>query len=379
MPFWLDDELLFRLNYGPASSQDIERVKTQSGKLKFFPLYPRNIITSNRATITLLDTPLAAKYVAALYPRSNESVSTSIIPAFGYNTASIKTYSLVWVENFVVYHVWNKYYSSSILGEETRPSMAAVVMDMLDMIYYFKSIDGSTRPKPLSEWLADFLASHSLQSLSRDKDFDQKWACEGYLADLFSIVACLPRDEYSTLGPPAELGWDPDVAATISGRISVGRSSTSLLSNSLPGPQVFSFPDMPPVEKEGFVSLEDLDASFIESGAFRFRLTNRIGQHLTVDSDNNIYLYKNAEKLTVRAAGDVDFTDHPLSLEIYDAPEPRTWHNFFSSRDSSTRDKVRVLEAMGFIASLGLLASIVQIGLGVAQLRVAYRQLDQAP
>ena len=33
----------------------------------------------------------------------------------------------------------------------------------------------------------------------------------------------------------------------------------------------------------------------------------------------------------------------------------------------------------GFIASLGLLASIVQIGLGVAQLRVAYRQLDQAP
>ena len=124
---------------------------------------------------------------------------------------------------------------------------------------------------------------------------------------------------------------------------------------------------------------EDLDASFIESGAFRFRLTNRIGQHLTVDSDNNIYLYKNAEKLTVRAAGDVDFTDHPLSLEIYDAPEPRTWHNFFSSRDSSTRDKVRVLEAMGFIASLGLLASIVQIGLGVAQLRVAYRQLDQAP
>lgn len=328
-PFWQDDELLFRLNYGPASSQDIERVKTQSGKSNLFPLFPRNIITSNRATITLLDRPLAAKYVAALYgktdTRSHEIVSRSVGPAFGYNTASIKTYSLVWVENFVVYHVWNKYYSSSILGEETRPSMAAVVMDMLNMIDYFNSIDGLTRPKALSEWLADFLASHSLQSLCTDKDFDQKWACEGYLADLFSIVACLPRDEYSTLGPPAELGWDPDVHATISGRICVGHSFTSLLSKPFPGPEVFSFPDVPPVEGKGVVSLEEIDASFIESGAFRFRLTNRIGQHLTVDSDNNIYLYKNAENLTVRAAGDVDFTDHPFSLEIYDA---HTWRGY---------------------------------------------------
>jgi len=323
IPFWLDDELLFRLNYGPASSQDIERVKTQNGKSNYFPLFPRNIITSNRATITLLDRPLATKYVAALYgktdTRSMESVSRSLISEFGYNTASIKTYSLVWVENFVVYHVWNKYYSSSILGEETRPSMAAVVMDMLDMIEYFNSIDRSTRPKALSEWLADFLASHSLQSLRTDKDFDHNWACEGYLADLFSIVACLPRDEYSTLGPPVELGWDPNVDATVSGRISVGRSSTSLLSKSFPGPEVFGFPDVPAVEEKGFVSLEDLDASFIESGAFRFRLTNRIGQHLMVDSDNNIYLYKNAEKMKARAAGDVDFTDHPLSLEIYGA------------------------------------------------------------
>ena len=326
MPFWLDDELLFRLNYGPASPQDIERVKTQNGKSNFLPLFPRNIITSDRATITLLDTTFAAKYVAALYgkadTRPHESVSRSVIPVFACNASSIQTYSLVWVENFIVYHVWNKYYSSSILGEETRPSMAAVVMDVLDMIDYFKSIDTSTRPKPLREWLADFLASHSLRSLRTNKDFDQKWACEGYLADLFSIIACLPRDEYSTLGPPAELGWDPDVDATISGRISVGPSSTSLLSKSFPGPEVFGFPDVPPVEEKGFVSLEDLDARFIESGAFRFRLTNRIGQHLTVDSDNNIYLYKNAEKLTVRAAGDVDFTDHPFTLEIYRA---HTW------------------------------------------------------
>jgi hypothetical protein len=33
----------------------------------------------------------------------------------------------------------------------------------------------------------------------------------------------------------------------------------------------------------------------------------------------------------------------------------------------------------GLITSLGLLASIVQIGLGVAQLRVAHQQLDRAP
>jgi hypothetical protein len=133
---------------------------------------------------------------------------------------------------------------------------------------------------------------------------------------------------------------------------------------------------------------------------------------------------------------------------IFAPPEPRTWHNFFSSRDRSTTDKVCVLESMGFppslvfgaaglvpkgsihlnrfrhfrdwisylrdqirvwkprtwremfvpgyydrfawfvaifgmvfgfIASLGLLASIVQIGLGVAQLRVVYQQLYQAP
>jgi len=137
-----------------------------------------------------------------------------------------------------------------------------------------------------------------------------------------------------------------------------------------------------------------------------------------------------------------------IAKRIFAPPEPRTWHNFFSSRDRSTRDKVRVLESMGFppslvfgaaglvpkgsihlnrfrhfrdqisylreqmrvwkprtlremfvpgyydrfawfvaifgmvfgiIASLGLLGSVVQIGLGVAQLQVAYQQLDQAP
>jgi hypothetical protein len=217
---------------------------------------------------------------------------------------------------------------------------------------------------------------------------------------LFSIVACLPRDEYSTLGPPAELGWDADVNASLSGGIYVGRPSASLLTKSLPGPGVFFSSEVPPVEAKGSESLEDLDASFIESGPFRFRLTNRIEHHLALDSDNNIHLYTNAEKLTERAAaGDVDFTDHPFSLEIYGGhtlrgcatflgtltfrlfdlvaleeemrltfslvfwrkeesrriakriftiPEPRTWRNVFSSAALATRDKVRILESMGF-------------------------------
>jgi hypothetical protein len=408
IPFWLDHDLLFRLNYGPAPSQDVERMKTQNGKSISFPVFPRNIITSNRAAITLLDRPLAAKFVAALYGETgsipNQRLTTSVISAFSYNPAWIETYSLVWVENFVIYHVWNKHYSSSILGGQTRPPMAAVVMDMIDMIEYFRSISGSTSSKVLREWLTDFFASRTLKSLCTDKAVDQKLACEGYLADLFSIVACLPRDEYSTLGPPAELGWDADVKATLSGRICVGRPSTSLLTKTLPGPGVFFSSEVPPVEVKEYESLEDLDASFIESGAFRFRLTNRIEHHLALDNDNHIHLYKNAEKLTERAAaGDVDFTDHPFSLEIYGGhslrgcatflgilkfrlfdlsaleeemhltlsvvfwrkeesrriakrifttPEPRTWQNLFSSGDLSTRDKVRILESMGFPPSL---------------------------
>jgi hypothetical protein len=334
IPFWLDHDLLFRLNYGPACSQDVELVKTQNQKSISFPVFPRNIITSNRATTMLLDRRLAAKFVGTLYGEtdsvSNQRSSTSVISAFSYNPARIETYSLIWVENFLVYHVWNKYYSSSILGQQTRPPMAAVVMDMIDMIEYFKSkVAGTAIPKPLREWLADFLSSHTLKSLCTDNAVDQKWACEGYLADLFSIVACLPRDEYSTLGPPTELGWDPDVNATLSGRICVGSPSTSLLTKILPGAEVFFSSEVPPVESKGFESLEDLDASFIESGAFRFRLTHRIEHHLALDSDNNIHLYTNAEKLTERAAaGDVDFTDHPFSLETYGGHTLRGYATF---------------------------------------------------
>lgn len=136
-----------------------------------------------------------------------------------------------------------------------------------------------------------------------------------------------------------------------------------------------------------------------------------------------------------------------IAKRLFAPPEPRTWHNFFFSRDHSRRLESRVLESMGFppslvfgaaglpkgsihlnrfrhfrdqisylreqmrvwkpqtwremlvpgyydrfawfvaifgmvfgfIASLGLLASIVQIGLAVAQLQAAYQQLDRVP
>jgi hypothetical protein len=67
IPFWLDDEFLYHLNYGLASSEEVRKLKTQNGKRTMFPFYPRNVITNERANITLLDRPLAAKLENALF------------------------------------------------------------------------------------------------------------------------------------------------------------------------------------------------------------------------------------------------------------------------------------------------------------------------
>jgi hypothetical protein len=70
-----------------------------------------------------------------------------------------------------------------------------------------------------------------------------------------------------------------------------------------------------------------LDASFIQSGPFQFCLTNRIEQHLTLDNDNHIFLYKHRkhDRTTDR---DVDFTDHPFSLDLYAQHAFRTFNPF---------------------------------------------------
>jgi hypothetical protein len=342
LPFWLEEGFLYRLNYGPASSDDIMNLVTQNGKNVLFPFYPRNVITKERVSITLLDRKLAARLRFALFNDSVDFLTDTIpdetlevpfswaITPFDYPVSAIETFPLIWVENFVTYHVWNKHYSSSILGEASRPSMAAVVMDFIDMVNFFKSIDTTAAPRTLEDWLAEFYSSKSLKSSRTDGRPLDGEGVRNFLADMFSIVACVPRDGYSTFGPPCELGWEPDTELATSGHIRIGPSSARLLRQLVPGVGLLFSPSMPPLSPAAShpsLSLEDLDASFIQSGPFQFQLTNRIEQHLTLDSDNHVSVYKSDTQGHV-SQSDVDFTDHPFTLRIYDHHVlKRFWHS----------------------------------------------------
>jgi len=107
---------------------------------------------------------------------------------FNYDPLSLETYPLIWTEDMVT-HIMAQSYSPSILGKVAKAPMAAIVLDIIDLVTFLRSISSTTEPKPVAAWLTEFLHSHRLRSINTES-LDVNWAVSGYLADMFTIVTC---------------------------------------------------------------------------------------------------------------------------------------------------------------------------------------------
>lgn len=140
--FWIDPDFLYRVNYGPMTPRDFSRLKWDFSYILYRDFGDGAIF---------LDRILAAKLQSAVF-----SYVSSLRIDQDYSKAM--KYPVMWAENFVLRYVWNEDYSSSVLGVNSRPPMAAVISDMLAMISFFKSSQTS-HPKSVIIWLKEFFDS----------------------------------------------------------------------------------------------------------------------------------------------------------------------------------------------------------------------------
>jgi hypothetical protein len=329
VPEWLDPELLFRLNYGgPTTVDEMKSVKDAISVKEAIMIddvessdsddsdsddsdsddgvpsadkRKRLIKARSRTEITLLDRPIAAKLHKALYGSSSKyslgfhtDWSPDRVPSkpalgvspFDY-VSSVQTFPMVWSEDFVVNNVWGEKYSSSVVGKASKPPLAAVVMDMIDLVEFLVSID-SREPQNLVEWTKEFVRKKQLRSVISGEEVDVDWAARGYIADMFSIVACVsctsakPPERYSKFSLK-----DPE-HSLVCGQDSKRQKDRIRWAHQkkLPGSGVL-LPKAPPVALRGLEPsnpVAELTASYVYSGPFRFKRARCLDEHLTFNN-----------------------------------------------------------------------------------------------
>jgi hypothetical protein len=318
---WLDGEFIYRINYGPATAQDV--------------LTAREALRDHRdlwkrGRLTLLDRRIAFDLVNALFSVQGPSFSCDPAgkvefieghhnegeyPGFGrrlspfeYNPFTAESEPLRAVEDFCITCVWSKGYSSTTLGSstfdyETRPPMAAVAKDMIAMMNFFLEISEkpetqSQLPRTFEDWFELFLQGTKLYSIDSRSD---NLPTEGFLWDLFTVMICLTRN------PRERHGWKKQAKEL---RISDPHIPVYLLPNPANNPAKFhQFPggtalgiERSPVIRlsdthvsasQESAMLDEFDASYIHSGPYRLELTREVGAHLTLNNENKILVYCN--------------------------------------------------------------------------------------
>jgi hypothetical protein len=186
---------------------------------------------------------------------------------------------MVWSEDFVVNEVWAERkkggYSSSVVGKANKPPLAAVVMDMIDLVEFLKSI-ASEEPKKLVEWTKEFVQRTQLRSvLISGEEADVDWAARGYIADMFSIVACVSCT--SAKPPSLVCGQDERQHDRIPWAHQIKLPGSGVL---LPNPPPVSLRALEPSNP-----VLELKASYVDSGPFKFKRTRHLDKHLTFNHD----------------------------------------------------------------------------------------------
>lgn len=313
LPNWLNCDYLFNINYGPASREDT----LLASQLKTHRINDR----SERARITLLDRRIADKlhfalfnYSAARPPFATDFKDGKPIPdlemnpsakntnvhrvtPFDYDSLNDENSLLTRLEDFVVRCVWCSGYSSTILGLDARPPMAAVAMDVIDMVNYLKTF--TETPCSVATCLLEFLRDYP-RSLQHKFPVNHDSVVRSYLADLFRIVIALDFDLEKALG------WDHIEAnrrETFADYQDFRFLSASWADRKQFPSELYSYDqsiEHPTPGLHTYYSLELLDAETIHNGPFQITFTDKLREHLTLTHDNKIRLFWEGRNNTMK-------------------------------------------------------------------------------
>ena len=297
VPDWLNADVLYRINYGPATKGD---VMIAQSILKITPS-----LTDCRRRVTLLDRAIACELHNALFKYStrkklfcidwNEDEAADIPDLEGDNSRRLTPFDypldidevepLIWCEDFTVKFIWGKRYPSKLLGE-SPPPMVAVAMEMINMVNVFESLSNN-HPKglpcmSLGTYLRDNAADLGRETVVSEPEVVH--AHPEYLHDLYRIViARRPPEENG----PVTLEGNDTSARSIIASTTTFPGSDSLRLGRLP---------VDPNAIQGlYGSLDDMNARFICSGPYKIKLTEIASRHLTLSSDGFILLYLEKE------------------------------------------------------------------------------------
>jgi hypothetical protein len=304
VPTWLDADFLFRLNYGTATREDVEEAKVAiissfSNDLRFQ--------RKKRVRITLLDRVVAGNLYRALFPRApekplfavdgaidNEKRYAERLSPFDYDENDPSVYPLLWIEEFIVNHIWNDNYSGSVLSSDSRPPMNDVVLDMIALLEFstvWSMEHDADKPPKVYDMLRGFAATVRMRSsppgiLLDDSQLD--WAARGFLADMFNAIICVrylarvdPKCRKRT-EPGEILGWD---------WMEKGGPRRWPEKCGFPGSDCLRIPKPFNDQDKAARQLGDLNAEFICSGPFKFTFTTFLAEHLTFNQNHEIRLF----------------------------------------------------------------------------------------
>jgi hypothetical protein len=152
----------------------------------------------------------------------------------------------------------------------------------------------SSEPKKLVEWTKEFVRNKRLRSIISHEEVDVDWAARGYIADMFTIVACVsctsakPPERYSNSLSLRQHSLVCGQDARQNDRSPWAHQKT------IPGSGVL-LPNAPPVALgalEPSNPVVELKASFILSGPFKFKRTRRLDEHFTFNNHDEIRLFQ---------------------------------------------------------------------------------------
>jgi hypothetical protein len=210
---------------------------------------------------------------------------TSPWTPFDYSTSD-EMCPLIWCENYTVFTLWSRYYSSSILGTD-RPPMAGIARDIITLIDYLNQRYSS---EPLLNHLKDFRSPLFSIPPPLVPSLDIDWASRGLFADMFTIASAHGHSAY---------GRD-DLKLPNSGTVSLNRSR--LESIKFPGPDALRLGKLPVDRDSGTAkqlwgTLEEMKAYFINSGPYKIQLSTRASDHLTLSNQGKLRVFWEGAKL----------------------------------------------------------------------------------
>lgn len=201
---------------------------------------------------------------------------------------------LLWCEEFAVQHLWKSGYSTGVFGPIDRPPLHELCNKLCELCQYL-SDNVEKSPQPLHRILSNFVESDPTAWISAWTQSSPVATgsakvpetllreCRGLLRDLYRIVIAR-RLSYD--------GWaaDPHTSNTTDGRTQHFFSEFTMF----PGSDSLRLGKLvmdPEDAKKVIGSLDDLTASFIQSGPFSIELTTTPSQHLVLNKRGRIMVF----------------------------------------------------------------------------------------